>query len=325
MVSDGEVRRGFTGIAGEVAHLVTVGPEGRAMLLTEVFQELGLRQAGTTAIDVAVLLDAFDGRDAVTGPVRAAVGAALSGVLAALVAVCDPEVVILGGEWGGHPAVIDTVRARVPQSPRHVPIRPATVTEEPALSGARRRALEDLRTAIVARSAPCDVASVHVRGGERAGGRGDQADHGDKRPADHGEQPRGVGRGAQRVSVGLAGRYPDTGAAGEHRAHDSDPEDAAELAGGRDHRRRYARLGRRHAADTRVRDRRVDQPEPRAEHHQGSVSHASEVDGESHSSKAAPTAIRTPLKTSGSVPAMRREVPGHRRGGRHHDHRGQQG
>ena len=122
------------------------------MLLTEVFQELGLRQAGTTAIDVAALLDAFDGRDAVTGPVRAAVGTALSGVLAALVAVCDPEVVILGGDWGGHPAVIDTVRARFRQSPRHVPIRPATVTEEPALSGARRRALDDLRTAIIARS-----------------------------------------------------------------------------------------------------------------------------------------------------------------------------
>jgi hypothetical protein len=73
-------------------------------------------------------------------------------VLAALVAVCDPEVVILGGEWGGHPAVIDTVRTRFLQSPRHVPIRPAAVTEEPALSGARRRALDDLRTAIVARA-----------------------------------------------------------------------------------------------------------------------------------------------------------------------------
>jgi predicted NBD/HSP70 family sugar kinase len=152
VVSDGEVRRGFTGIAGEVAHLVTIGPGGRAMLLTEVFQELGLRQAGTTAIDVAVLLDAFDDRGPVTGPVRAAVGIALSGVLAALVAVCDPEVVILGGEWGGHPAVIDAVRARFLQSPRHVPIRPAAVTGEPALSGARRRALDDLRAAIVARA-----------------------------------------------------------------------------------------------------------------------------------------------------------------------------
>ena len=150
VVSDGEVRRGFSGIAGEVAHLVTVGPEGRAMPLTEVFRELGLRQAGTTAIDVPALLTAFDGHGAADGQVRTAVGTALSGVLAALVAVCDPEVVILGGEWGGHPAVIDTVRARFRESPRHVPIRPAAVTAEPALSGARSRALSDLRTAIVA-------------------------------------------------------------------------------------------------------------------------------------------------------------------------------
>jgi predicted NBD/HSP70 family sugar kinase len=149
VVSDGEVRRGFSGIAGEVAHLVTVGPAGRATLLTEVFRELGLRQAGTTAIDVGALLTAFDGHGVVNAQVRAAVGTALSGVLAALVAVCDPEVVILGGEWGGHPAVIDAVRARFRQSPRHVPIRPAAVTGEPALSGARSRALGDLRTAIV--------------------------------------------------------------------------------------------------------------------------------------------------------------------------------
>jgi len=146
VVSDGEVRRGFTGIAGEVAHLVTVGPGGRAMLLTEVFGELGLRQAGTTAIDVAALLAAFDDGG---GPVPITVGTALSGVLAALVAVSDPEVVILGGEWGSHPAVLDTVRAQFGRSPRHVPVRPAAVTGEPALSGARRQALDDLRTAII--------------------------------------------------------------------------------------------------------------------------------------------------------------------------------
>ena len=118
------------------------------MLLTEVFGELGLRQAGTTAIDVAALLAAFDGGTA-GGPVPAAVGTALSGVLAALVAVSDPEVVILGGEWGSHPAVIDTVRAQFRLAPRHVPVRPASVTGEPALSGARRQALDDLRAAII--------------------------------------------------------------------------------------------------------------------------------------------------------------------------------
>ena len=120
------------------------------MLLTEVFQTLGLRQPGTTAIDVPALLDAVADPGARTAEIRAALGTALCGVLAALVALADPEVVILGGDWGAYPDVIDTIRARFRESPRHVPIRPATVREEPALSGARSRALDDLRTAIVA-------------------------------------------------------------------------------------------------------------------------------------------------------------------------------
>ena len=154
VVSDGEVRRGFAGLAGEVAHLVTAGPGGRAVLLIEVFAELGLRQPGSTAIDVPALLAALAGRAETAGPLLAALGAALSGVLAALVALCDPEVVILGGEWGAHPAVVAAASDWFGRSPRHVPLRPAAVTAEPALSGARARAVTDLRAAIVALARP---------------------------------------------------------------------------------------------------------------------------------------------------------------------------
>ena len=45
IVSDAEVRRGSSGLAGEVAHLITAGPQGQAMRLIDVFGELGLRQA----------------------------------------------------------------------------------------------------------------------------------------------------------------------------------------------------------------------------------------------------------------------------------------
>src|SRR6185436_2653401 len=61
IVSDGEVMRGRHGLAGEIAHLVTAGPAGRAVRLIEVFGELGLRRAGATAIDVQRLLAAVDG------------------------------------------------------------------------------------------------------------------------------------------------------------------------------------------------------------------------------------------------------------------------
>jgi len=154
VVSDGEVRRGFAGLAGEVAHLVTAGPDGQAVLLIEVFQQLGLRQPGTTAIDVPALLAALGDPAVTAGPLLAALGAALSGVLAALVALCDPEVVVLGGEWGTHSAVITAVRDQFGRSPRPVPVRAAAVTAEPALAGARARALADLRAAIVALARP---------------------------------------------------------------------------------------------------------------------------------------------------------------------------
>lgn len=39
VVSDGEVRRGHSGLAGEIAHLTTQGPDGRATRLTEVFAQ----------------------------------------------------------------------------------------------------------------------------------------------------------------------------------------------------------------------------------------------------------------------------------------------
>ena len=45
IVSDAEVRRGSRGLAGEVAHLITAGPQGQAMRLIDVFGELGLRRA----------------------------------------------------------------------------------------------------------------------------------------------------------------------------------------------------------------------------------------------------------------------------------------
>ena len=58
VLTDGEVRRGHAGLAGEIAHVVTVGPGGTAMRLTDVFAALGLRRPGPTAIDVPALLDA---------------------------------------------------------------------------------------------------------------------------------------------------------------------------------------------------------------------------------------------------------------------------
>lgn len=143
VVGDGEVRRGYTGLAGEIAHVVTAGPDGRAMPLIDVFAMLGLRRGGSTAIDGDRLLEVLHSADGPAGVLARAV----AGVIAALVALADPAVVVLGGSWAQ--AVLDVTATEVARQPRPVPLRPAAVTAAPSLSGARRHAVLSLREAVV--------------------------------------------------------------------------------------------------------------------------------------------------------------------------------
>ncbi|MEW2133933.1 ROK family transcriptional regulator [Streptomyces sp. NPDC005435] len=151
VVTDGAVRRGHRGLAGEIAHVCVPGPDGTAMPLTEVFAALGLRRADSTAVDADAV------RAAVTGPdeprVRDALARAVGGVLSAAVALTDPDLVVVGGEWGRLPTMIDAIRHHVTAGPRPVPLTPATV-ETPELTGAHTRAVEELRDLIVRSAHP---------------------------------------------------------------------------------------------------------------------------------------------------------------------------
>ncbi|GAA0531490.1 ROK family transcriptional regulator [Paractinoplanes ferrugineus] len=141
IVGAGEVRRGSAGLAGEIAHLLTVGPDRRAVPFVEVFAQLGLRQEGSTAIDVERLLAADEST-------RQVIGRAVAGVVAAAVTLADPGLIVLGGAWG--PALLENIRAAVADLPRPAPVRPATAFAQPALSGARADAVERLRATVVA-------------------------------------------------------------------------------------------------------------------------------------------------------------------------------
>jgi predicted NBD/HSP70 family sugar kinase len=150
VVSDGQVRRGHGGLAGEVAYLVTVGPGGQAMAFIEVFGELGLRQPGSTAIDTERLLAAATGPRSQAAVIRHALGQAVGGVLAAIVALTDPGLIVIGGSWGSAPVIMETIAAGTARLPRAVPVRGAVRTGNPSLAGARTDALSRLREAIIA-------------------------------------------------------------------------------------------------------------------------------------------------------------------------------
>jgi predicted NBD/HSP70 family sugar kinase len=149
VVSDGEVRRGHAGLAGEIAHLVTEGPDGRAVRLTEVFAHLGLRRPGSTAIDVELLRKRV-GEAAAGDSTLVALGTAVLGVLGAAIALADPEMVVVGGAWGRDVAFVDELRRRSAELPRPVPVVAALDGDRPQLSGARAAALHQLRESVVA-------------------------------------------------------------------------------------------------------------------------------------------------------------------------------
>ncbi len=147
VVSDGEVRRGHHGLSGEIAHLLTTGPDDRAVPFTHVFAELGLRRPGTTAIDDRRLVSVLDDEDVT----RDRLARAVAGVVAALIALTDPEFVILGGTWGTHPLLRRAIDAHVDRLPRAAALRPAAVLDQPAFTGVRRRAVQRLRDTVIAR------------------------------------------------------------------------------------------------------------------------------------------------------------------------------
>lgn len=152
VVGDGEVLHGHRGFAGEIAHLVTVGPRGHAMPFTEVFAQLGLHRQGAPTVDVEAVLHALRGRTSGDSRRRTAVAAAVAGVLAGLFVISDPEVVILGGSWGSSPELLEAVQPALDDLRRRPQVRTAAVAIESSLAGVRQAAVDQLRTEIVSRA-----------------------------------------------------------------------------------------------------------------------------------------------------------------------------
>ncbi|AKT50647.1 ROK family transcriptional regulator [Arsenicicoccus sp. oral taxon 190] len=144
VVEDGQVRVGANGLAGELAFLPTVGPEGRAMRLLDVFVSLGLVLEGTTVIDGEAVRRYF-ATQLPPAPLVTAIGAALGGVAALL----GTTTFLVGGPWAQAPGLADRLAAVAGRhAPAPVTLRPAAHQADAPLRGAQVEAARQLRAAL---------------------------------------------------------------------------------------------------------------------------------------------------------------------------------
>ena len=150
VVTAGQVLHGGRGLAGEIAHVRTIGPDGRAVRLVEVFAELGLRRPGSAALDVDRLRTVLDGRSAADERAAETIVTPQAGVVASIGTVLDPQAVLVGGPWADHPTVVDRLPGAV-ATLAAVPteVRLAELGTDAAHRGARRAAVTAARAALI--------------------------------------------------------------------------------------------------------------------------------------------------------------------------------
>lgn len=152
VVNGGAVLHGGRGLAGEIAHVRTMGAAGRSRRLVEVFADLGLRRPGSAALDVDRLRLVLDGETPADQENRQVIITALAGVIASIGAVFDPQAVVIGGPWADHPILAeqlpDAVAALAVVSAE---IRFAELGADAPHLGARQAAVTVAREALTSR------------------------------------------------------------------------------------------------------------------------------------------------------------------------------
>jgi predicted NBD/HSP70 family sugar kinase len=146
--------RGAHGLAGEIGYLATATGPAQYTTLVSALSQQGLSLPGTPVIDVAAVvgaLEAAQGGDAAAAETARAIGAAVGQVIIDTCAVVDPELVLLGGPIGIHPAVLPAARQTVQAiSPAPVRIELAALGETVSLQGALHVALDRSRDDVIA-------------------------------------------------------------------------------------------------------------------------------------------------------------------------------
>lgn len=149
IVVGGRVLRGATGMAGELAHTRTTAAGGRSLTLVESFAAEELFEPGTEAVDIGRVRRILASDLAADREQGDRIAAAVAGALDSVVALVDPQGVLVGGPWGSSPGLIDRVAKRMTSLPgRELVLRPAGLTDAPYRDGVRIRAVAAARQAV---------------------------------------------------------------------------------------------------------------------------------------------------------------------------------
>lgn len=145
VVVDGTVVRGARGLAGELAQLRAAGSGGMSRSLIECFADWELTVPSSAAIDVARV------RQALAGDRQAEIAAAIATAISSVVALLNPQGVLLGGPWGTAPGLVDLVASRLAElTGAEVDLRTTTLDDAPYRRGIRIRSVEIAREAVIA-------------------------------------------------------------------------------------------------------------------------------------------------------------------------------
>jgi predicted NBD/HSP70 family sugar kinase len=135
LILDGKLHRGAHGAAGEIAFLPLAGgaleAAASSAAVVRAARESGARPRSARSVFAA----AADG-DARAREIVAAEAAVVAHALAAIVAVVDPELIVLGGGIGRAPGFADDVARELARlSPVVPPVRPSALGEDAVVDG----------------------------------------------------------------------------------------------------------------------------------------------------------------------------------------------
>lgn len=149
VVDGGRLVTGARGLAGEIAHVLTSGPDGRAMRALDALDALGLLTPGGTAIDVPALRRGWQSEES-----RTSLVSVVAGVLASTIALTEPADIVLGGPWADLDGLASCLEQTLAElAPHRVPVRLGRVPSASRV-GVRLAATDLARADLLAEQLP---------------------------------------------------------------------------------------------------------------------------------------------------------------------------